>query len=69
VNFNTSAFTTDPNWEAARATWYGAPTGAGPDDDGTCIYMNAGGAWRRRVRWSCSSICYACNGVLDVRDL
>jgi hypothetical protein len=31
--------------------------------------MNAGGAWRRRVRWSCSSICYACNGVLDVRDL
>jgi hypothetical protein len=35
VNFNASAFTADPNWEAARATWYGAPTGAGPDDDGT----------------------------------
>jgi hypothetical protein len=30
VNFNASAFTADPNWEAARATWYGAPTGAGP---------------------------------------
>lgn len=35
VSFNASDFTADPNWEAARATWYGAPTGAGPDDDGT----------------------------------
>jgi hypothetical protein len=35
VNFTASDFTADPNWEAARATWYGAPTGAGPDDDGT----------------------------------
>jgi hypothetical protein len=45
VNFNASAFTADPNWEAARATWYGAPTGAGPDDDGThsrhCWCMDA----------------------------
>jgi len=35
VSFNASDFTADPDWEAARATWYGAPTGAGPDDDGT----------------------------------
>lgn len=21
-------------WQAAKATWYGAPTGAGPDDNG-----------------------------------
>jgi hypothetical protein len=34
-NFSDSDFTADPNWEAARATWYGAPTGAGPMDDGT----------------------------------
>ena len=37
VNFNASAFTADPNWEAARATWYGAPTGAGPYDDGKFV--------------------------------
>lgn len=36
ANFTASDFTADPNWEAARATWYGAPTGAGPDDDGMC---------------------------------
>ncbi|KAF8780753.1 hypothetical protein HU200_001190 [Digitaria exilis] len=31
----------DPNWEAARATWYGAPTGAGPyDDGGACGFKN-----------------------------
>ncbi|KAG2539425.1 hypothetical protein PVAP13_9NG475514 [Panicum virgatum] len=41
VSFNASAFTADPNWEAARATWYGAPTGAGPDDDGgACGFKN-----------------------------
>uniref|UniRef100_A0A8R7K0R2 Expansin-like EG45 domain-containing protein n=1 Tax=Triticum urartu TaxID=4572 RepID=A0A8R7K0R2_TRIUA len=40
-NFNDSAFTADPNWEDARATWYGAPTGAGPDDDGgACGFKN-----------------------------
>ena len=37
VNLNASAFTADPNWEAARATWYGAPTGAGPYDDGKFV--------------------------------
>lgn len=41
--FNDSAFTADPNWEDARATWYGAPTGAGPDDDGTSV---CAAAWR-----------------------
>uniref|UniRef100_A0A804R3T3 Expansin-B4 n=1 Tax=Zea mays TaxID=4577 RepID=A0A804R3T3_MAIZE len=41
VNFTASDFTADPNWEAARATWYGAPTGAGPDDDGgACGFKN-----------------------------
>jgi hypothetical protein len=39
ANFNASDFTADPNWEAARATWYGAPTGAGPYDDGKPLYM------------------------------
>ena len=23
-------------WQAAKATWYGAPNGAGPDDNGAC---------------------------------
>ncbi|KQJ97767.1 expansin-B3 [Brachypodium distachyon] len=41
VSYNASAFTADPNWENARATWYGAPTGAGPDDDGgACGFKN-----------------------------
>ncbi|KAF8697900.1 hypothetical protein HU200_035397 [Digitaria exilis] len=41
MNFTESAFTADPNWEAARATWYGAPTGAGPyDDGGACGFKN-----------------------------
>ncbi|XP_047045671.1 expansin-B3-like [Lolium rigidum] len=40
-NFSASDFTADPNWEAARATWYGAPTGAGPmDDGGACGFKN-----------------------------
>ena len=30
-------------WQAAKATWYGAPNGAGPDDNGTCV--------RPRTRW------------------
>ncbi|CAL4915515.1 unnamed protein product [Urochloa decumbens] len=41
MNFTASDFTADPNWEAARATWYGAPTGAGPyDDGGACGFKN-----------------------------
>ncbi|XP_066317948.1 expansin-B3-like [Miscanthus floridulus] len=41
VSFNASDFTADTNWEAARATWYGAPTGSGPDDDGgACGFKN-----------------------------
>ena len=42
VNFNASHITADPYWVAARATWYGAPTGAGPYDNG--MYINVG-AW------------------------
>jgi hypothetical protein len=53
VNLNASAFTADSNWEAARATWYGAPTGAGPDDDGTRIHVYGSpmvaGAWRLAI--------------------
>uniref|UniRef100_A0A804LN93 Expansin-B4 n=2 Tax=Zea mays TaxID=4577 RepID=A0A804LN93_MAIZE len=41
VSFNASDLTADPGWDAARATWYGAPTGAGPDDDGgACGFKN-----------------------------
>jgi hypothetical protein len=46
VNFNASHITADPYWVAARATWYGAPTGAGPYDNG--MYINVG-AWRQIV--------------------
>jgi hypothetical protein len=40
---NSSANGTNPDagWLDARATWYGAPTGAGPDDDGgACGFKN-----------------------------
>ncbi|PAN46597.1 hypothetical protein PAHAL_9G196400 [Panicum hallii] len=41
VNFNASHITADPYWVAARATWYGAPTGAGPyDNGGACGFKN-----------------------------
>lgn len=30
------------SWLPAKATWYGAPTGAGPDDNGTCICSGGG---------------------------
>ncbi|CAL4983318.1 unnamed protein product [Urochloa decumbens] len=41
VNFNASHITADPYWVPARATWYGAPTGAGPDDNGgACGFKN-----------------------------
>ena len=34
-NYDTSDASYSSNWLPARATWYGAPTGAGPDDNGT----------------------------------
>lgn len=35
VNYNVSdASAYGSGWLPARATWYGAPTGAGPDDNG-----------------------------------
>ncbi|KAF8653863.1 hypothetical protein HU200_061992 [Digitaria exilis] len=37
ANFNASHITADPYWVPARATWYGAPTGAGPMDNETVI--------------------------------
>ena len=40
VNFNASDITADTYWVPARATWYGAPTGAGPYDNG--MYINVG---------------------------
>ncbi|KAG8092520.1 hypothetical protein GUJ93_ZPchr0012g20569 [Zizania palustris] len=42
VNYNTSAVTAyGSGWLPARATWYGAPTGAGPDDNGgACGFKN-----------------------------
>ena len=63
ANFTASDFTADPNWEAARATWYGAPTGAGPDDNGT--YHPVGGdvvVARRRIVVYCISMtaCVLC---------
>jgi hypothetical protein len=33
----------DGQWLAARATWYGRPTGAGPDDNGMYRDMLLGG--------------------------
>ncbi|CAM0955203.1 unnamed protein product [Alopecurus aequalis] len=37
----TSSNGTDVGWVGARATWYGAPTGAGPDDNGgACGFKN-----------------------------
>nr|CAB3504994.1 unnamed protein product [Digitaria exilis] len=41
ANFNASHITADPYWVPARATWYGAPTGAGPmDNGGACGFKN-----------------------------
>ncbi|GJN20086.1 hypothetical protein PR202_gb07414 [Eleusine coracana subsp. coracana] len=41
-NYTTSAATAyDSGWLPAKATWYGAPTGAGPDDNGgACGFKN-----------------------------
>lgn len=33
INYNTSAV--GLNWNMGSATWYGSPTGAGADDNGT----------------------------------
>ncbi|KAM0852686.1 hypothetical protein ACQ4PT_049396 [Festuca glaucescens] len=33
-NYTASAVSYSSSWLPARATWYGAPTGAGPDDNG-----------------------------------
>ena len=35
-DYNTSDVAYSTGWLPARATWYGAPTGAGPNDNGTC---------------------------------
>ena len=35
-DYNTSDVAYSTDWLPARATWYGAPTGAGPNDNGTC---------------------------------
>jgi hypothetical protein len=42
VNYNVSdASAYGSGWLPARATWYGAPTGAGPDDNGgACGFKN-----------------------------
>ena len=46
VDYDTSvarSYTYGPSgWIAAKATWYGRPYGAGPEDNGTLIYMR----WR-----------------------
>ena len=41
VNYGTSAARSyNSGWLPAKATWYGRPTGAGPEDNGTLIiYM------------------------------
>ena len=50
VDYDTSvarSYTYGPSsWIAAKATWYGRPSGAGPEDNGTLIYMRWRG-WRR----------------------
>ena len=41
ANYDTSAARSyNSGWLPAKATWYGAPTGAGPNDNGTPIYTN-----------------------------
>jgi hypothetical protein len=41
-NYTTSATSYSSSWLPARATWYGAPTGAGPYDNGMdCSMQNA----------------------------
>jgi len=40
ANYDTSAARSyNSGWLPAKATWYGAPTGAGPNDNGTTIYI------------------------------
>jgi hypothetical protein len=41
ANSSANGTNADAGWLDARATWYGAPTGAGPDDDGgACGFKN-----------------------------
>ncbi|KAM0828881.1 hypothetical protein ACQ4PT_067247 [Festuca glaucescens] len=41
ANSSANGTNADAGWMDARATWYGAPTGAGPDDDGgACGFKN-----------------------------
>ena len=48
VNYGTSAARMyNTGWINAKATWYGRPTGAGPDDNGTLM------------RW-CQNVVLAC---------
>ena len=40
VDYGTSAARSyQPDWLDAKATWYGRPTGAGPDDNGRLAYI------------------------------
>lgn len=35
LNYSSSDYNDGLTWISGSATWYGAPTGAGPDDNGT----------------------------------
>jgi hypothetical protein len=55
-NYNASAVSYSSSWLPARATWYGAPTGAGPDDNGT--FRVHGGMMQQLLRVPLSIIAY-----------
>ncbi|VAI53176.1 unnamed protein product [Triticum turgidum subsp. durum] len=41
ANYDTAtARSYNSGWLPAKATWYGAPTGAGPNDNGTLIHTH-----------------------------
>jgi hypothetical protein len=40
-----SGVTYSSTWLPAKATWYGKPNGAGPDNNGTLICHCHGGEW------------------------
>ena len=63
ANYDTAAARSyNSGWLPAKATWYGAPTGAGPMDNGTPISMLR---WRRT--FSCINYVRSASNSADLR--